>query len=243
MSSQDDDQAFIAYPESDDNTSSQATETQEPPRKRSIIPLIVAIVLIVAGIGMGVYYFMGGSIGAPPAGSFKDMEGKAVLPEDPIATNSAFLQEAAMVADDGGDGFVIPSINLDVPLGSINEVNGVMNPPNFTNAFVIRNRGVDLAHAADGTVYAVTHAIQGGTAPGNKLQDHGNVTLTVGDTIKLNGVEYVYESSMQMLKGDIPNEASLWTDDPGRLIIITCVLNPKGGNADDNLILIAHLKS
>ncbi|MDR2931035.1 MAG: class F sortase [Propionibacteriaceae bacterium] len=215
-------------------------EEEKKKRRGGILVILLSVLLIAGGVTFGVMSFLPSGTAA---GQIRDMEGRIIVPDDPSATSSAFMEEAKMVENDGGEGFVVPVINLNVPVGSVNEVNGVMNPPSFTSVFWIRNRGVSLADAAQGTVYMVTHAIAGGSAPGNFLQTDGHVALNPGDVIMVNDKEYRFESAQSIPKTEIADHAELWTDDPGRLILITCVVRPEGGIAINNLVIIAKLVS
>jgi len=225
-------------------TARRAAGPEKPPRRGSLAGILL-IVLAVALIGGGatVAYIYWPRPAQP--GQLVDLNGRVVQPEDPEATSSAFQDEANMVEDDGGAGFQVPAIKLDVPLGSINAVDDKMNPANFTAVFWVRNVGVGLDNANQGTVYMVTHAVQGGKAPGNVLQNKGKPTLKPGDLIKTNDRTYQFEDWKIVDKNELGAEwhPELWTPDPNRLIIITCLLNPAGGLAVDNMILIAKLVS
>ena len=50
-----------------------------------------------------------------------------------------------------GKRFIIDSVGLNVPLGSINEVDNLIKPTNYTSAFTIRNRGVPYWKTNEGT--------------------------------------------------------------------------------------------
>ncbi len=222
-----------------DPTTDVEQKPEETKKKRGgLLLIIVSVLLIAGGVTFGVWSLWPSNQG----NQLVDMDGRVVVPDDPSATSPEFMEAADMVEDDGGDGFVVPALNLDVPLGSVNEVNGVMNPANFTNVFTIRNRGVGSLEGADqGTLYMVTHAIYGGNAPGNILQNGGQAALAPGDIIKADQRQYKFESAEVINKKEIDKHAELWTDDPGRLVLITCVVRPEGGIADDNLVIIASL--
>lgn len=221
------------------------TPNPEQPEKKKkrlggILIIILSVLLIGGGITVGVMQFMRP---ASQAGALVDIDGNVVVPDDPSATSPAFMEQAQMVVDDGGNGFVVPSLNVDVPIGSINEVNGVMNPPNFTSVFWIRNRGVSIDNAAQGTVYMVAHAVYGGKAPGNLLQQNQQVSLNPGDIIKVNDKVYKYVETQIIPKTEIGDHDDLWTDDPGRLILVTCQVRAEGGIAVNNMVIIAQLQS
>ncbi len=222
----------MSYQESTDQP-----PAEEKKKRGGLVLILLSVLLIAGGIGFAVWSFLPGS----DPNALRDMNGQIVTPDDPSATSPEFMEQAQMVEDDGGDGFVVPAVNLDVPLGSVNEVNGVMNPAGYTSVFTIRNRGAgSVENAAQGTVYMVTHAVYDGTAPGNALQSGGQVALSPGDIIKADNKEYRFESAEVIDKNEIGDHADLWTNDPGRLIVITCVVD---GAPNANLVMIARLAS
>lgn len=225
-----------------DNNLSAVSGEQQPEKKKKrrggLWITLLCAVLILGGGGLAVYSF----IPHPPkAGALTDMDGNLVVPDDPSATSSAFLEAAAMVVDDGGEGLVIPSVNLKVPLGSVNEVNGVMNPANFTSAFWIRNRGVSLSNAADGTVYIVAHATRFGMAPGNIVQSGEKSLVQAGDFITANGVTYEVTGWQTIPQSQINTLDELWLNTPGMLVFVTCVLRNDHEAPTDNLIITGQL--
>jgi len=215
----------------------QVPEEEEKKKKRRLLPLLLALVLICGGIGVGVYTLW------PKGGSsdLVDMEGNIVIPDDPNATSPAFLEAADMVVDSGGEGFRIPSVGLDIPLGAINEVDGVMNPANFVSAFWIRNRGVSVENASQGTVYIVAHSTRFGKAPGNLIQSNEQSLVKEGDTIWVDAAEYRVTGWQTSPQGEIGNIEELWANTPGMLVFVTCVLRNDKQTPTDNLIITAQL--
>ncbi|MDR2929398.1 MAG: class F sortase [Propionibacteriaceae bacterium] len=212
----------------------------EPKRRgHPVLWTIVSVLLIVAGLTFAAPSLWPSMLDEP--GQVRDMDNNLVIPDEPQATSSEILEQIQMVVDDGGDGFVVPSVDLDVPLGSINAVEGDINPPDFTGAFVVRNHGVSLDQADQGTVYIATHSLFGGRAPGNYLQTFGQTTLKPGDIIKANGRQYEFVEVRIVDKKKLAEDAELWTNDPGRLIVITCAVRPEGGRAVNNMVIIAKL--
>jgi len=217
----------------------QVPEEEVKKKKRRILPLLIALVLICGGIGVGVYTLW------PKAGAsdLVDMEGNIVVPDDPNATSPAFLEAADMVVDSGGEGFRIPSVGLDIPLGAINEVDGVMNPANFVSAFWIRNRGVSVENASQGTVYIVAHSTRFGKAPGNLIQSNEQSLVKEGDTIWVDAAEYRVTGWQTSPQGQIGNIEELWANTPGMLVFVTCVLRNDHATPTDNLIITGQLVS
>ena len=215
---------------------------EEKKKKRGVIPLILAILLIVSGLGIAGYVLWPQLTHDPNEPKLSDLSGNIIVPDDPSATDPVYMQRADMVEDDGGEGFVVPSLNIHVSIGSINAVDGVMNPPNFTSVFLIRNQALGtLTRPADGTVFMVTHAVAGGRAPGNLLQDHQQTLLKPGDEILVNNIKYQFTEQQIIPKTELPHHADIWTNEPGRLIVVTCQVRPEGGIAINNMVLIGHL--
>lgn len=159
---------------------------------------------------------------------------------DPGATPSAAEVAEMRVSHDDGQRFQVPSVGLDVPLGSLDAVRDVIVPPTFTAAYTVRNRGVDPAHADDGTVYVVMHSLHGGVAPGNALFDVGTGTSRVapGAEIEVAGVTYTVRSSRFVAKTDLPSDADVWLDEPGRLVVLTCLQRERGPSIK-NMVVVA----
>lgn len=172
------------------------------------------------------------------------------LPRD-LAGNPVRLEEGDTPAPDvvvamdvrsgGGSRLSVPSVHLDVPLDSLDAVDGEVTPPGFSEAYLIRNMGVDLEHRQDGTVYVVTHSVRHGDAPGNSLIDveKGSSQVQAGDTIQVGDATYVAERSLTVAKGDLASAPGIWDDEPGRLVLITC-LQRESGRSLQNVVVIAR---
>lgn len=217
----------------------QQPPEEEKKKKRRILPLLLAVLLICGGIGVGVYTLW------PKAGGsdLVDLEGNVVVPDDADATSQAFLDAADMIEDDGGDGFSIPSVGLHVPLGSVNEVEGVINPPNFTSAFWIRNRGVSVDNADQGTVYIAAHSILWGKAPGNYIQENEKVIVNNGDYIQVNDKTYTITDVQLIPKTEIGSHDDLWANTPGMLVFLTCLQRNDKAPSTLNVVVIGQLVS
>lgn len=105
---------------------------------------------------------------APTADAPVDLEGNAVslAPEDTPSEEVVTQMDVEPGAEDE-DGLVVPSVDHAVPLGTLSAVDGEITPPGFTEAYWVRNLGVPVDEAEDGTVYLVTHSVQDGYAPGS----------------------------------------------------------------------------
>jgi hypothetical protein len=171
-----------------------------------------------------------------------DMKGNAVA-LDPAEDMPSAAQSGRQKAAASGHGrFRVPSVGLDVPLGALSEVDGVLTPPGFTSVYWVRNRGVSPEAAEDGTVFVVTHSLRGGAVgPGNYLIDveAGRSTLDVGARVEVDGQLYRVSASRTMGKDALPAAGKVWQDVPGRLVIITCLQTPTGTASTQNVVILA----
>lgn len=171
----------------------------------------------------------------------EDMNGRPVSYE----LDAAPRPEASAVPDGEGS-FVVSSVGLDVPLGALNAVDGVVTPPGFTSAYLIRDAGVTPDRAGLGTVFVVMHSLRGGaTGPGNYLidVDSERSALSTGASISVDGQEYAVTTSARVSKNDLAANSDLWVNSPGRLVVITCLQRPGGGASVDNIVIEAQLVS
>lgn len=128
----------------------------------------------------------------------------------------------------------IPSLRAEFRLGQLDEVDGLIEPTNYTNIFHVRNIGVDYNETDKGTTYMVAHAMQSvpgtdrltGVAPGNFFFNPatGAPLMKPGDKMDIDGETFVYQTSENVPKSDISNVDELWDSSiPNRLIFITCL--------------------
>ena len=201
-------------------------------RRRRWVYLIVGaaavVVLVIAVIGIGQYF------SAPV-----DMRGNHVQSDTaapPTASSSA-------VPSVGDGRFIVSSVGLDVPLGALNAVGGVIEPPGFTSAYWVRNEGVSVQDADEGTVFVVMHSLRnGGIGPGNYLIDVGRQTakIALGATIRVDGVAYEVTGTSAISKPDVAYASAVWDNTPNRLVVITCLQRPQGGPSLQNMVIEAH---
>jgi hypothetical protein len=123
------------------------------------------------------------------------------------------------------------------------ETRRTITPPGYTAVYLVENRGVHLEDAASGTVYAATHSLRDGTAPGNFLVDaeSGASRVGPGDEVLLGSLAYRVTSVATVAKADLPGTRSVWDDVPGRLVLITCVQEGDGSPSRANLVVEASL--
>jgi len=232
--------------EADDGADIPPVKTK---RRLSDILLLVLAVMLIAG---GATYGIVATIQSHNVQTMVDLEGNHVAPDD----NSMFDPNVAKqmdAKDDTGQRFIIDSVNLDVPLGEVNEVGGVINPPGFTSAYLIRNKSVSLDKADTGTVYVAAHSLRSpGKAPGNYVINiaAGNITVPYGATIQVGDRTYVMTSSEIVAKTDLGDDSKLWANTPGMLVFITCLqyddpskYKNTGGHSPTNAVIIGQLVS
>lgn len=141
--------------------------------------------------------------------------------------------------DQVGDGrLTIPSVNLDVPLGEMGTVGGIVNPPGFESAYVVRDLGT-----TDGTTFVAMHSLRNGAVgPGNAIFDvnEGRVVVEPGALVTVDGEAYRVTETSVIAKSELKHRADVWKDQPGRLVLITCLQNPQNLPSTHNAIVIAE---
>lgn len=170
-----------------------------------------------------------------------DLNGRPVREEG--VTPSAETLEAMNAIPDTGERFAVPSVGMEVRLGTLSMADNTITPPGFTSAYLVRNLGVTPAAADTGTVYVVMHSVRGGgLGPGNYLLDVGTGAAAVkaGDAVEVAGRSYSVTGSEAIPKHELPL-APIWQNVPGRLVIITCLQQPSGVASADNLVITADL--
>lgn len=206
---------------------------RRPGSVRIAIAAALAAVAVAVG-GLTVASYLGG-------GHPRDMRGNPVdLPEP----SQAVQRKTEAVAQVDGRTLRVPSAGLTVPLGELNEVDGVIDPPGFASAYLVRNYGTQLAHAGIGTVFVVMHSCRGGAVcPGNYLTDltAGTSSLPVGADVFVGGLHYRVTGSQAVYKPDVHADTALWANVPGRLVLLTCLQTPAQTASVDNLVISAQL--
>ncbi|QAY63940.1 class F sortase [Xylanimonas allomyrinae] len=173
----------------------------------------------------------------------RDLAGSPVRLEEGTEPSEEQVRQMQAVADDGAR-FEVPQVGLDVPLGALSEVDGQIVPPGFQSAYRVRNRGVPVEEAENGTVFVVMHSLRGrGQAPGDYLADRetGSSRVAPGDTVRVEDRVYAVTSSRLIDKADLPAADEVWTAEPGRLVIVTCMQRPDGAASLQNLVIFASL--
>ncbi|KZC95169.1 hypothetical protein, partial [Clavibacter tessellarius] len=180
------------------------------------------------------------AVGALPAADGpRDLAGQPVQADETAPAGDGSAQPAV---DSGLGRLRAPSVGLDVPLGAVDVVGGVVDPPGFTSAYRVRDLGVAPERAADGTVFVVMHSVRGGgMGPGDLLIDDeaGSARIAPGAEIEVAGVDYAVGSSRAVAKGALPDDAAVWADTPGRLVVITCLQRADGTPSRDDMVIEA----
>ncbi|MFT8988150.1 MAG: class F sortase [Bifidobacterium psychraerophilum] len=177
------------------------------------------------------------------AGGAKDLAGNTVVLDD--GQQPTKQQVAAMKPQqESGMRFTVPSVGLDVGMQSLSVVDGVIVPPGFRDAYLVRNLGVGLDQAKDGTVFVVMHSVQGGLAPGNYLTnvEQGSIKLAKGALIQVGERSYQVTGGELLPKSSLQDESRVWQNTPGRLVVITC-LERVSGRSLQNAVIYATLQS
>ncbi|MET3452641.1 class F sortase [Curtobacterium sp. 1544] len=166
----------------------------------------------------------------------KDLRGNPVQ-YDPDATPNP----RASAVPSGHGRFVAKSVNLNVPLGALDATDGVVTPPGFTSAYLIRNYGVDPSRAGLGAVYVVMHSLRNGAiGPGNALidVDKERAKIRKGATITVDDVTYTVTGTEAVTKTQLPS-SKIWSAGRNQLVVITCLQRPQGGPSIDNIVITA----
>ncbi|WP_193071256.1 MULTISPECIES: class F sortase [unclassified Brevibacterium] len=186
---------------------------------------VVIIALICAGAWMLVQ-------GLSDEQSTVEDDARIQLEEPP---DEAEVEDMQIEALDGD--FQVPSVGLDTGLESMTEVNGAINPPGLHNGYVVRNHGTP-DHPERGTTYVAIHSVQGAELPGNTLidVDAGTAAVETGESVTLQDRDYTVTDSYTVSKTDISGDDRVWADEPGRLVILTCLQRASGRSADNVVI-------
>lgn len=162
---------------------------------------------------------------------------------DPEQAPTQTLENAHEVTGEASGRLRIGSV-LDVPLNSMSPSASIVNPPNGTDAFVIAGEGYGVAGNDEGlTTFLVMHSgsYRSG-AVGNNLidRDRGVSTVSVGDEVVLDGLAYTVSRVEVEVKAELRDEAWVWENKQGRVVILTCLQRPAGeGRSVQNVVIEA----
>lgn len=209
-------------------------------RLRALSPrawvIVGAVVLVLAAAVTGIALMLrpdgGGASASGPGGT----SGVEVDPDMPVVPMAA------------PERVIVPSVGIDLAVLPDAPVNGVLDPPGFSDAYWIEDYG-SPGTDADNTVYLAAHSSLRLDAAFNPLLDvdHQESILEPGDEVVVetaNG-RLVYEvtSTQRYVKGELPDADEVWDVEPGVLHLITCFQEEGRARADDNLVVTARLVS
>lgn len=191
--------------------------------KRRSLPWIIAIgVLVLAGIGVGAAALMG---------AFDRPAAEAA----PVATTQETTQPPRTTPTPSPTPEPEPLPDPSIVIDSVQHMpySEVWNPPD-QGQYVWQI--VDPAYGypeTGGTRYILAHACETQECVGDSFR-----TLEEGDTLTFLGQTYQVQESREIMKVDIAAQ-DIWTHDPNRLVIITCIIDTTWDQSDRNEILIA----
>lgn len=109
----------------------------------------------------------------------------------------------------------------------------VWNPPDTGEYFW---QIVDEGHGYpedDGTDFLLAHACETQECAGDEVRK-----LQVDDSLTYLGETYVVERKITTMKNEIGDQ-DIWTHDPNRIVIITCIIETTWDQSDKNDIIVA----
>lgn len=121
---------------------------------------------------------------------------------------------------------------------------GVIDPPDFTHVWWVRDRGVAPSRGATDTAYLACHTHSGRSAadvPCNRISPEAipvGSPLTV--TTDVEQLTYTVTSVKLVAKDEFADDEEIWGVHPGRLVWVTCYLE-NGQLSDFNAVVIAEL--
>lgn len=161
---------------------------------------------------------------------------------DSVASQSAPLPAAEPTRVE------IPVIGFDarvLPMST--PTDRVLDPATLDDAYWLDDDNGLAGADATGTVYLVGHSSADGRAVFDPLVDHETheSTLEVGDEIVVTTDEgrvvYLVQAIKQYPKTSLADVEDLWTQSPGRLVVVTCSYDGTNSTASDNLVVYARL--
>lgn len=210
---------------------SGAAQPRRGLRRALVVTVAVIVALGAALIGVGVWSATQGG---------QDQDGTQRRAVDPLGGQLPAPSAAQPTS------IRIPALDLSAPVEPLaigSET--VLDPPTAADVYWLSEYGL-AGDGAENTVYLVGHASADGRAVFDPLVDRGagEVTVMPGDEILVdtsNGTA-VYEiiATERHDKTALADLENVWTNAPGRLVIITCFFGADG-TAPDNMVLFARL--
>lgn len=126
-----------------------------------------------------------------------------------------------------------PAAEVVIDTTQVMPYSEVWNPPDEGESFW---QIVDPANGYPedgGTDYLLAHACEQGGCAGDGIR-----ALVAGDHFAYRGAQYVVEQKLEINKADIGAQP-IWEHVPGRVVVITCILNLETKTFDENDIIVA----
>ncbi|WP_449282317.1 class F sortase [Leucobacter sp.] len=201
------------------------------PRPLSIAVLVVVLVGI-GVFGVGAWRLLGAERPAAASGERVAVDSLAEQIDDAPASPPVALE--------------IPVLGFDAPVEPLAVGSEeVLDPPTADDAFWLSDYGLPGV-GTDNTVYLVGHTSSTGDAVFDPLVDldRQRSLLEPGDEIVLRTDEgrVLYEvlATERQDKTAITDLETVWRNEPGRLVLITCFFEASRLEAPDNLIVYAR---
>lgn len=215
----------------------------EPGHRRAAARRRPAVALAACGVALALVggFLLSHHHDDTPPSATRDLRGKPVILAPGVVPPAPVVAKMR-VNDDVGTRFEVPSVGLDVPLGTLSMVDDNITPPGIDSAYEVRNLGVSPDRAGAGTVFVVMHSLHGGgVGPGNYLIDaaRGTTSLARSAAVVVSGVTYKVTGSQAVPLDDLPDRDRVWAAVPNRLVIITCLQTTDGRPATKNLVITA----
>jgi sortase (surface protein transpeptidase) len=146
----------------------------------------------------------------------------------------------------------IPSLGLAVPVGQMQVIDGVIDPPTADIVYWLTNRGSMPGSNSPGTVFIAGHSWSRGWVPFNLLYDPTDPrrTIRVGAWISLTTqrghLSYVVQSVQKVPKVTVDEGRveALMRGVPGRLVLMTCAwYRGTIPSAGENIVVVAQLSA
>lgn len=140
----------------------------------------------------------------------------------------------------------VPSVGIEETMQSMQTFTNsqgirVINPFKSKYAYHVRDWG-DLGQSEEMIVLAM-HSLKGKPdIPGSKLINitEGTSTISEGAEVEVDGLDYSVSTVHKMNKNTVVNSEKIWNDEPGKLLIFTC-LQREAGQSVENIIIEAQL--
>lgn len=217
-------------------TGGEAVPPPPPRRRRARIGAILAAALVLAGLAL---------IGASLWLVLRPAPALPAPPERVVAESVA--EQSTPIPAAPPTSLRIPVIRFEasvLPMAVPDD--GVVYPPTDRDAFWLEDFGMAGADAVN-TAYIAGHSSADGGAVFDPLIDRaqGGSTLQAGDEIVVttaNGdVVYHVSATVRYERSSLPDIDDVWTQSPGRLVIITCLFEGTNTSTSENLVVFARI--